>query len=144
MAKEPKFRKDGHPDGRGHSEGSKGSRFAEDDGRRRPGRPKGALSVKTIYLNAASMPIYVTINGKRKRITTADAIVLKQREKALGGGERAAERFIEKLEQYSPIEVQPNRTAELLAEDEVILAGGSARGELGGGEPPAGDDGERS
>ena len=140
MAKEPKFRKDGHPDGRGHGEGSKGSRFHKDDGRRRPGRPKGALSLKTIYLNAASMPIYVTINGKRKRITTADAIVLKQREKALGGGERAAERFIEKLEQYSTIEVQPDLTAQLLAEDESILASAGRRGVIGR-DPPSGDEG---
>jgi hypothetical protein len=142
MAKGPKFRKDGHPDGRGHSEGSKGSRFGEDDGRRRPGRPKGALSLKTIYLNAAAMPIYVTINNKRRRITTADAIVLKQREKALGGGERASERFIEKLEQYSPIEVQPDRTGELLAEDQAILASAAARGLLGDGEPPTTGEGE--
>lgn len=137
MAKDPKFRKDGHPDLRGHGEGSKASRFQEGDGRRRPGRRKGALSLKTIYLNAGAMPIYVTINGKRTRITTADAIVLKQREKALGGGERAAERFMEKLEQYSPIEVQPDLTGELLAEDEVILAGAAGRGLLDG-EPPAG------
>lgn len=141
MAKDPKFRHDGEPDGRGHGEGSKASRFQKDDGRRRPGRPKGALSLKTIYLHAAAMPIYVTINGKRKRITTADAIVLKQREKALGGGERAAERFIEKLEQYSPIEVQPDLTAHLLAEDEPILASAGWRRVIGG-DPPSGDEGE--
>lgn len=140
MAKDPKFRNDGEPDGRGHSDGSKPSRFQENDGRRRPGRTKGALSLKTIYMNAAAMPIYVTIGDKRKRISSADAIVLKQREKALSGSERAGERFIDKLEQYTPIEVQPDLTAELMAEDEAILASAAARRFLDGGELPARED----
>lgn len=131
MAKEAKFRLDGQPDGRGHAEGSMATRYAADDGRRRPGRKKGAKSLKTVYQAAAEIPIEAEIKGKRKRITSKEGIVLKEREQALKGDHRAREHFIKRLAEYSPIEVEPDRTTLLLAEDEAILASAFERGLIG-------------
>lgn len=131
MAKDPRFRKDGQPDGRGHGAGSKKTRFAEEDGRRRPGRPKGSKSLKTVYLAAADITVRAVINGKTKRITSKEAMILKEREQAMGGDHRAREHFLKRLDEYSPIEVQPDLTVSLIAEDEVIIADVFKRGVFG-------------
>jgi hypothetical protein len=133
MAKEPKYRKDGAPDGRGHAEGSAATRFDSGDGRRRPGRTKGAKSLKTIYKAAASMPVTATDPKtlKKTRYITKEAVVLKQREKALRGEDRALERFIDRIELYDPPEVDADRTATLLAEDAELLAEALGRGAIG-------------
>ena len=131
MAEEIKTRLDGGPDRRGHAEGSKATRFAADDGRPRPGRKKGAKSLKTVYQAVAEIPVEAEIKGKRKRITSKEGIVLKEREQALKGDHRAREHFIKRLSEYSPTEVEPDRTAQLLAEDEAILASAYARGLIG-------------
>lgn len=131
MAKEAKFRLDGQPDGRGHAEGSKSTRFAVDDDRPRPGRKRGSKSLKTVYQAVAEIPVEAEIKGKRKRITSKEGIVLKEREQALKGDHRAREHFIKRLSEYSPIEVEPDRTTLLLAEDEAILACAFERGLIG-------------
>jgi hypothetical protein len=138
MAKPPKFRLDGEPDGRGHAEGSKRTQFAEKDGRVRPGRTPGSLSLAKFYRDAAAAKITVTLpNGAKLRITKAQAIILRQAEKALKGDQRAAERFLEKLEQYSPAEVQPDLTALKLLDDATMIAGARKRGLL---DPQDGDE----
>lgn len=131
MAKEPKFRTDGQPDNRGRSEGSKTNWFAPDDGRKRPGRTKGSKSLKTVYRAIAEIPVKAEIQGKAKRISTKEGIVLKEREQALKGDHRAREHFLKRVAEYSPMEVEPDRTATLLAEDADILASAFERGLLG-------------
>lgn len=137
MSEERKIRKDGGPDGRGHADGSRASQFRTDDGRKRSGRPKGAKSLATLYREISKIPVSVTMpNGKVRKISTVEAIVMKQREKALRGGERAGERFIERLHQYSPPEVQTDRTTELLEEDSALLAAALGRGATSWVTPP--------
>ena len=131
MTKGPKFRKDGQLDNRGHSDGSKLTQFAENDGRKRPGRSKGAKSLKSVYQAIGEIPVKADINGKPKRITTKEGIVLKERHQALQGDHRAREHFLKRLAEYSPIEVEPDRTGVLLAEDEELLASAFERGLLG-------------
>ena len=131
MAKEPKIRLDGQPDRRGHSEGSKSTRFGVDDGRKRPGRTKGAKSLKTVYQAIAEMPVRADVPGIPKRISTKEGIVLKERDQALRGDHRAREHFLKRLSEYSPIEVEPDRTGQLLADDEIVLADAFRRGLIG-------------
>lgn len=136
MAGPSKTRGDGLPDGRGHGDGSRSTRFAQGDGRKRPGRKKGSKDLKTIYQNTAAMPLTVDLgNGQKKRISSVEGMVLKQREKALKGDQRSAERFLERIAEYSPPDVQLDLTAQLLAEDAVLLANARARGLLGPSEP---------
>jgi len=139
MAKPPSMRGDGELDGRGQAEGSVPTRFAPGDGRKRPGRPKGAKSLATIYRHVGQIPLTVDQGGRKRRISTAEGVVLKQRELALKGNQRASERFLDKIETYDPVEVRPDLTAHLLAEDAELLASARARGLLGC-EPPATED----
>lgn len=142
MAKPPKIRDDGELDGRGHAEGSVPTRFAKGDGRKRPGKPKGAKSLATIYRNVGKMPIKVDQGGQTRKISTAEAIVLKQREMALKGNQRATERLLDKIEAHDPVEVRPDLTAGLLAEDVELLTNARVRKVIAPSEPcdvPGGD-----
>lgn len=131
MAGPSKIRGDGLPDGRGHADGSRQTRFAHDDGRKRPGRSKGSKSLKTIYQTTAAIPLTVDLgNGRKKRISSLEGMVLKQREKALKGDQRSTERFLERIADYSPPEVQLDLTAQLLEEDAILFASARARGLL--------------
>lgn len=135
MAKPPKNRADGEPDGRGHADASRATRFAPGDDRPRPGRRKGSKSLKTIYLEIAATPVVLDRNGRKKKISTTQGIVLKQREMALKGDQRASERFLDRIVEYSPAEVQLDLTQALLAEDAQLLAQARRRGLLPSDEP---------
>lgn len=138
MAKPPKFRADGGPDGRGHADGSRATRFAIDDGRRRPGRTKGSKSLKHVYLDVAATPVVLDRDGRKKKISTTHGIVMKQREKALKGDQRASELFLDRIAEYSPPDVQLDLTATLLDEDALLLAGARRRGVVGDSGPEPG------
>jgi hypothetical protein len=100
--KKPGTRKDGLPDGRGRSEGSRAGHFSQDDGRRRPGRPKGAQNKKTKRREVLSMPVKVTINGKTKTVDTETALYMAQRKKALDGEQRSTELLLGKPDPEPP------------------------------------------
>jgi hypothetical protein len=128
MADEIKFRKDGRPDGRGRSAGSRTTQFAAGDGRKRPGRPKGSKSLGTIYREAAAALVTVARDGKHKRVPTKEAIVLREALQALKGDARARESFMRRLQEYSLPEVQLDETQRLIEEDRQILLQAMARG----------------
>lgn len=141
MSRPPTIRADGSPDRRGQSEGSRSTQFAPGDDRRRPGRPRGSKSLKHIYLAAGDMPIVLDQgNGKKRRITTKEGVILKQREKALKGDQRSAERFLDKIAEHSPPDVDLNRTEVLLEEDAVLLRAARLRGLLSDEEGHDDDD----
>jgi hypothetical protein len=123
-----RFKADGTPDGRGHAEGSRATRFGKGDGRRRPGRPKGAISLRSAYEKAAALPVYSA--DRRQKWSTADAIAMRQREKALKGDEKATKRFEDRIASYFPEAVDTANMNDLLAEDLAILRRGEARGAI--------------
>jgi hypothetical protein len=137
--KPPKIRADGEIDNRGHGEGSKSTRFAAGDGRPRPGRRKGSRDERTIVQAIRDMPVAVKDgSGRRKKVSTYDAILMTMRQKALAGDIKAAEVLLKRIERHEPPSVERNQTSDLLAEDRLILDAGRRRGLL----PSAGDDGQ--
>lgn len=98
-----KLRKDGQPDGRGHAEGSKANRLAKNDGRRRPGRPPGSRDAKSEICAVRDMPVAVVIRGRQRKVSTRMANLLKLREKALKGDQRAAEYLDRLFAQVEPL-----------------------------------------
>lgn len=127
MAKPPKYLPNGQLDGRGRGEGSFATRFGSDDGRNRPGRKKGSKSLATIYREVAKIPLVLDRDGKKRKISTKEAIVLKQRDKAIKADQRASERMLDKFEALDPPEVNPDQTGVLLAEDADLISGWAAR-----------------
>lgn len=137
MAKQPKFTKDGLPDGRGSSEGSKRSQFASGDGRPRPGRPKGSKSLASIYNETAEASVILVQDGKKKRVSRKEAIIRQEAQQATKGDARARESYLSRLREFTPPEVQASAIDRLLEEDAEILAQAFARG-LVGSEPANG------
>ena len=106
---------------RGHGEGSKATRFGQDDGRPRPGRKKGARDERTLLQLIKDLKVTVNLPGVPARIDTHLAYLLKLRERALKGDLKAIEMLDRKLAQYAIPSVQPDLTADLLAEDIAII-----------------------
>jgi Family of unknown function (DUF5681) len=53
------------------------------------GRPKGARSLKTIVKATLKAPVRVTRDGKSRKVSTLEAMLLRLREKGLSGDHRA-------------------------------------------------------
>ena len=123
----PKFTADGVPDGRGHADGSKDTRFKADDGRARPGRPKKSRDERTIVQTIREMKVTVNEGGRRRRINTLEAVLLTMRKKAVAGDVKAAEMLLKRFDRYEVPTAEPDRTRELLAEDRLILEAAAAR-----------------
>jgi hypothetical protein len=70
------------------------SQFKPGRGGNVKGRPKGARNFKTDLRETLNSLVKVTRNGKRTRISTQEAALLRLREKALSGDSRALERLI--------------------------------------------------
>jgi len=133
MAKQPKFTKEGLPDGRGSSEGSKRTQFASGDGRQRPGRPKGAKSLASIYNETAEASVTLVQDGKKRRVSRKEAIIRQEAQQATKGDARARESYLSRLREFTPPEVQASAIDRLLEEDAEILAQAFARGLLASG-----------
>lgn len=133
-----KLRKDGQPDGRGHAEGSKANRLAKNDGRHRPGRPRGSRDAKSDICFVRDLPVALTIGDKKRKVSTRLANLLKLREKALKGDQRAAEYLDRLFAQVEPASVEPDLTAGLLEEDAQLIANWRQRNQAAGmSDPPA-------
>lgn len=53
------------------------------------GRPRGKRNMSSLLGDVLAQPVTVTANGKRKRVSSETAMLLRLREKALGGDIRA-------------------------------------------------------
>lgn len=138
----PKFRANGEPDQRGQGEGSKGTRFKAGDGRPRPGRPKRSRDERGVVQAIRDMPVTITdARGARKKITTLEALLMKQRQKALAGDQRAAEMLFKRFDRYETPSIDGDPSADLLAEDLLILDTVRRRGLLSEPERDEPEDG---
>jgi hypothetical protein len=72
--------------------------------------------------------VTITKDGRQRRITRKEAIVLQEALLAMKGDARAREGFLRRLQECSPPDVQTDRTARLLQEDQKILRQGEERG----------------
>ena len=139
--KVPGFTKDGLPDGRGLSEGSKANQFRKGDERQRPGRPKGLRDRKKIIESIRDLTVDANLNGRKRKIGTDTGILLAARAKALKGDPRAIEFLNGLFERIEPLLVEPEQTEKLLREDQEILAAAFARNLAHGGWNDAGETG---
>jgi Family of unknown function (DUF5681) len=90
------------------------------------GRPRGVCNIETDVRNTLRAPVKVTINGRQRKVSTQEAIILRLREKALAGDRHAIDRMLQFAQAYNP-EGLAAATAALTAEDINVLAVYQAR-----------------
>lgn len=70
-------------------------RFKKNDGRKRPGRPKNSKNIATLVLEAARDQVKVTIDGKLRNISKAQAAAIHLANAGATGNEKLLLKFID-------------------------------------------------
>lgn len=83
------------------------------------GRPKGTRNFKTDVKSTLDVPVDVTKNGTRRKVSTQEATLLRLREKALKGDGRALEKMLTLAQIYNNEELATSKT--LSSNDAIIL-----------------------
>ena len=73
----------------------KHTQFKKGDGRHRPGRPKGSKNMVTMVLEAARDQVPVTIDGKKRKISKAQAAAINLANAAATGNPKFVLQFID-------------------------------------------------
>ena len=79
----------------GYGKPPKHTRFKRGQSGNRKGRPKGSRNFKTELEAALTEKVTVTMNGRPERVTARMATLLRLREKALKGDQRAIDRLLQ-------------------------------------------------
>jgi hypothetical protein len=83
------------------------------------GRPKGVRNFRTDVQATLKAPVKVTRDGKPRKLSTQEAMLLRLREKALGGDARALDRLIALAQAYNSEELVA--AASMSADDATVL-----------------------
>jgi hypothetical protein len=86
-------KKDEYAIGRGKP--PKHTQFKKGDGRPRPGRPKGSKNIVTLIQDAARDQVNVTIDGKSRKISKAQAAAIHLANAGATGNEKLLLKFID-------------------------------------------------
>jgi hypothetical protein len=85
------------------------------------GRQKGVRNFAADVKRTLEIPVTLSENGKSKRVSTQEALILRLREKALKGDARALETLLSLARTHNEDLVGPNENTSLAAEDQAIL-----------------------
>lgn len=96
------------------------SRFSKGRSGNAKGRPRGSRSLKTELREVLEMKIPVTENGKKSKVSARHAMLLRLRQKALGGDQKAIEALLKLAAAMLPDE-EPGNTVDETAADAAIL-----------------------
>jgi hypothetical protein len=89
----------------GYGKPPKRNRFKPGHSGNPNGRPKGTRNFKTDVKSTLNTPVKLTRDGKSHRLSTQAAMLLRLREKALGGDSRALDRLISLAQTYNDEEL---------------------------------------
>lgn len=104
----------------GYGKPPKHSRFKEGQSGNPKGRPKNRRNMSTMLKEILHEKVHVTLNGKRRKVSTETAILLRLREKALAGDLRSISTMFSLRAQHLPDE-EGHQLLELPEEDLEIL-----------------------
>ena len=97
------------------------SRFKPGHSGNPKGRPKGQRNLASEIARAMAMPVPVTVNGRRKNVSTMTALLWRLREKALGGDHKSLQLLINLHQVNHADDKGQESLSTLLAEDAAIL-----------------------
>jgi len=95
------------------------TRFKPGESGNPKGRPKGVRNFKTDVQATLKTPVKVTRDGKRRKLSTQEAALLRLREKALSGDARALDRLLSLAQTHNNEE--PVAAASMSADDAVVF-----------------------
>lgn len=86
------------------------------------GRPRGRKSYNTEIDEVLNAPVTVIENGKRRKVTSRKAVLLRVREKSLAGDLRATETFLQLAAQKEALDAAVTHERRLSGYEDEILA----------------------
>jgi hypothetical protein len=98
------------------------TRFARGQSGNPCGRRRGVRNLASDVKRTLEVPVKVTHEGKRKKVSTQEAVLLQLRQKALNGDARSLDRLLSLANTFNNIASGSSTPDELAAEDEAILA----------------------
>jgi hypothetical protein len=112
----------------GYGRPPKHSQFKLGERRNPTGRPKGARNLGTDVKDALRKLVTIVENGRRRKVTTQQAAIMKLLEKAIMKGDaRALQTTLEMAGVHNNEPAPPDADHPLSAEDEAILAAHEVR-----------------
>ncbi len=111
----------------GHGKPPKSGQFKPNQSGNPNGRPKGSKNFKTDVRDTLSMLVPVTSSGKRATVTTQKAALMRLREKALKGDQRAMDRLLALAQVYNGDDLARDTQADVTAADKAIMQRFAAR-----------------
>lgn len=103
----------------GYGKPPRHSRFKRGQSGNPKGRPKGVRNFKTDLRATLDAPVKLTREGKPRKVSTQEAMLLRLREKALRGDGRSLDRLILLAQAYNDDELAAS--VDLSAEDAKVL-----------------------
>jgi hypothetical protein len=124
--------------GRGHAEGSRGSRFKKGQSGNPKGRSPGSKSIPAYLSNALNELVVVQVNGRRRKIPKIEAMFIQMSNKAATGDTRSAKVLMDMSSKFKSLrsDAPPPKSAELpdtfdfWAQVLLILRGCDALGDV--------------
>ena len=105
----------------GYGKPPKATRFKKGQSGNPKGRPKGSRNFKTDVMATLEAPVQLKEKGRVKTVATQQAALLRLREKALSGNDRALDRLIELARTYNDENLAEAAAAALAPSDQAIL-----------------------
>jgi hypothetical protein len=96
------------------------SRFKPGQSGNQKGRPKGVRNFATDVKATLAAPVKVTRDGRPRKVSTQQAMLLRAREKALGGDARSLDKMFQLAQTYNNEDLSA-AAASLAADDAVVL-----------------------
>jgi uncharacterized protein DUF5681 len=97
------------------------SRFATGQSGNPRGRQKGVRNLANDVKRTLEVPVRLTDQGKTRRVSTQEAVLLRLREKALKGDARAIDRLVDLARTYNFDEAGSGTEQPISTEDQAIL-----------------------
>jgi hypothetical protein len=106
----------------GYGKPPKHSQFKKGQSGNPKGRPRGKRNMSSLVAEVLAQKVTITANGKRKRVSSETALLLRLREKALGGDLRALQIMLSLRSAHIPDAESAADHGLMAAEDIAILA----------------------
>jgi hypothetical protein len=120
---EPTASTEGEPDYKvGYCRPPKHGQIKPGEVRNKRGKARGTRSLKNDVREILNMPVPLNDPGKKRKVTTRKAALLKLREKALKGDSRSLDRLLDYAREHDLEEGLIANTGTLLEHDQAILA----------------------